>query len=171
MKSHLLGMLAVGFIISGGCSKQGAPGSEVLAADLQDAQPSAPMVACTIRMNFWCIVQADAGISMIDSGEFRIWKISAPESAEEVVTIRESKSCDSSAELRPMRRSQGEDKSVAGDRIHAVELSLDSEGACTLMVQYLAGSTDLAREAAQLANYRLYLCSEDSCRQPLLAIK
>jgi len=171
MRSCLLKLLSIGaFAVVGGV-QQAAIAGGMPASEVQDAQPSAPRVKCTIRMNYWCIVQADAGLNMIDSGDYRIWTMTAPASKREVVTIRESKSCDTPADLRPRRKFEKDERSASGERRHTAELAISSDGACTLRVQYLAGDTELAREAVQLATYRLYLCSDGSCRQLLLKVK
>jgi|GEM_PF-2264046 len=167
MRYGLMGLFGMGALIIGGGTLQTVAGGGVGAT----ARLGAPMVTCTVRMNYWCIVQADAGLSMIDSGKYRIWKMTAPESNREVVTIRESKSCDTPADLRPKRKSEREEQSASGERHHAVEFSISSDGACTLEVQYLAGDTEQAREAMQLAMNRIYLCSSGSCSKSLLRVK
>lgn len=168
MRSGLLGLLSMSVLVVGGGTQQVVAGS---GSDVQAAQPSAPMVTCTVRMNHWCIVQADARLNMTDFGDYRIWKMIAPESKREVVVIRESKSCDTPADLRPRRKSEREEQFGSDERHHTVEFFISSDGACTLKVQYLAGDTEWAREAMQLATNRIYLCSNGSCSQPLLNIR
>lgn len=138
---------------------------------IQRAQPNAPKVICTVRMNFWCIVQADAGLNMAEVGDYRIWNITAPGSQREVVTVRESKSCDSPADLHPRKMYEEDERVRSGDRWHAVGFALSVDDVCTLRVEYLAGETDLALEAKQIAKYRLYLCEDGLCRRPLLDVK
>jgi hypothetical protein len=144
----------------------GTPTSKV-----QRLQSNAPKVICTVRMNFWCIVQADAGLNMVEAGDYRIWKMTAPGSQRAVVTIRENKSCDSPADLRPRKMYEKGERARSGDRRHTVGLAISADGICTLQVEYLSGNTDLALEAKQIAKYRLYLCEDQSCRRPLLDVK
>lgn len=162
MRSWGMGVLC---IIGSGIS-QAAPASDVL-----HAQPSAPRITCTIRMNFWCIVQADASLNMTDLGDYRTWKMMASGSKREAVTIRENKSCDSPAGLRPRKKFEKDERLASGERRHVLELAISADGACTLRVEYIVGDTDLAREALQIAKYRLYLCSDGSCRRPLLDVR
>lgn len=137
----------------------------------QHNQPSAPRITCTIKMNYWCIVQADAGLNMLDLGDYRVWKMSAPGGGREVVIIRESKSCDSLTNLRPKKKLESNDQLASGEFRHEVELTISEDGACTLKIDYVAGNTDSAREAKQLAMNRLYLCDRSVCDRPLLSIK
>ena len=163
--------LAVGalFIVGSSTSLAATPiGAGMLASGAQHVQPGAPMVTCTVRMNFWCIVQADAGLNMTDAGDYRTWKMLASGSKREVVTIRESKNCDSPADLRLRKRVEKETRLASGERQRTVELAVSADGACTLKVEYFVGDSDLAREATQMAKYRLYLCEGGLCRRPLL---
>lgn len=142
----------------------------VSASELQHSQPSAPMVVCTIRMNFWCIVRADASLSMSESGDYRIWRMAQADGKKSVVTIHENKSCDSPADLKPRVTSEKNVQLASGERHRVTEIAMTSDGVCNLKIDYLTGDTDLAREATQMAKYRLYSCSDGSCRKPLLEI-
>lgn len=145
--------------------------TEALTSQVQRTHSNAPKVICTIRTNFWCIVQADAGLNMVEVGDYRIWKMTAPGGKAEVVRVRESKSCDSPADLRPRRMYEKDERARSGDRWHAIGFAITADGACALRVEYLAGDTDFATEAKQIAKYRLYLCEDESCRRPLLDVK
>lgn len=135
------------------------------------APPIAPMVSCTITMKYWCIVQADAGLSMVESGNYRVWKMTAPNNGREIVSVLEDRRCDTIAALEPRRKSEREAQSGdSGEKLHAVELMITSSGACTLTIQYVAGDTDWARQSTRFATYRFYLCNNGSCRLPLLKV-
>lgn len=175
MRGCLVKSLSVGVLclIGGGISQVAVPADVGMSASkVQHAQPSAPRITCTIRMNAWCIAQADAALDMADLGDYRIWKMIAPDSKREVVTIREDKRCDSpDDDLRPRKKFEKDERSASGEDRHTVELAISADGACTLRIEYIVGDTDLAREALQLATYRLYLCSNGSCRRPLLSVR
>ena len=166
-----LGISMVLLLGSGLAEAQERPSADAMVWKIQNASPSAPRVTCNIRMNYWCIVQADATVNMAEAGDYRVWTMTAPDSRREAVTVRESKNCDSPSDLRPRRTHEGDERRASGQRWHAVELALSADGACTLKIEYLAGDSEWAREAQQLANYQLYLCMNGSCRTPLLSIR
>lgn len=140
-------------------------------SEFRRTQTSSPPVSCTVRMNFWCVVQADASLDMTDLGDYRVWEMASSGSKRKTVSVRENKSCDSPAESRPRRKSEKDERLTSGERRHTVELAISADGACALKIEYVIGNTDLAREARQMAKYRLYLCDQGSCRKPLLDVR
>jgi hypothetical protein len=143
--------------------------SEATAASV----PQAPPVSCDITLRYWCIVQADATVNMVDAGGYRTWSITPAGSKTVGVVVRENKLCDSPATYRPRRidESDGVDVSARAGRNHVVNFSLTEGGVCTLRVEYATGRDDWAREAQGIAKYRLFVCSENSCRTSLLSIE
>jgi hypothetical protein len=143
--------------------------AEVIAA----AVPQAPPVSCDITMRYWCIVQADATVNMVDAGGYRTWSITPARSKTVGVVVRENKLCDSPGKYRPRRSDESDvvDVSTRDGRNHVVTFSLTEDGVCTLRVEYATGRDDWAREGQRIAKYRLFVCSENSCRTSLLSIE
>ena len=133
-------------------------------------QQNAPPVVCTVRMNFWCIVQADSGLSMTDHGDYRIWRMSASGGGRHIVSIREDKSCDSPSDVRVRKKYEKDVRMSSGELHHVVGFAISADGVCTLNVDYVVGNSDIAREATQMVNYRIYLCDGSSCRRSLFSV-
>ncbi len=142
-------------------------------AEASPPVPQAPQVTCDITMRYWCIVQADATVNMVDAGGYRTWSITPAGGKRVGVVVRENKLCDSPNKYRARRveESDSVDASTPASHSHIVTFSLTEDGVCTLRVQYASGSDDWAREAERIANYRLFVCSGSSCQTSLLSIK
>ena len=145
--------------------------SDVGARASKSTEPRAPRITCSISMHYWCIVQADATVNMIDSDGYRTWSIKAAGSRAVDVVVRENKLCDSSADYGPRRISESDDATTPERRSHVVTLALTADGVCTVRVEYPIGEDDWARAAQRIAQYQLLVCSEHLCRVPLLSIK
>jgi hypothetical protein len=134
-------------------------------------KPHAPKIICNISMQYWCIVQADSLVNMVDNEGYRTWSVVAAGSKATSVIIRENKLCDSPAEYHPRRISE-KDEITAPERLgHIVTFSLTKDDVCTLSVEYPLGDDDWARHGQQIAKYRLLICNGSSRRVPLLSIK
>ena len=145
--------------------------TDLRASRVPRARAQAPKITCDIRLRYWCIVQADAKINMADEGDDRVWRISATGMRRDEVEVRESKTCDSPSEYQPRKvRERDEGISKIGVR-HVSDFTVTADGACRLTVAYPAGAEDWAREARQIANYRLFFCNDGACRTRVLGVK
>jgi hypothetical protein len=171
---YFLAVLVMASLILPHCSIASAVGlfdGNLHETKVQPAMPQAPRIVCNIKMQYWCVVQADSIVNMVDDGDYRVWSITSVDSKRVGVTVRENKNCDSASEFQPQRRYEGDDTADPKRRRHVVEFLLTADGACKLRVEYPLGSSDWAREAQQIANYRLFICNDNSCRARLLTIK
>lgn len=164
-------LLILNIFLMGGCAQKTVPGTDKAASINGEVNSNAPSVACSIRLNYLCIIQADARLSMVDSNDYRFWKMAAPGNAKNIVTVQESKNCETLTDLHPIISSKSMERSESNDIFHVLDLSIDRNNECHLIVKYLAGDTTLAREALQLAEDRLYFCDKYSCKNSLLKIR
>jgi hypothetical protein len=130
---------------------------------------SAPAVTCTIRMNFWCLVQADAALRMTDSLESRTWSMTDHSRKQVAVIISESKRCDSPGAAHPTRTSDVVVNTQLGV-YRVLRFSLTSDGSCIIKIG-IPASGSAAQEAERLARTRIYLCQGQDCIAALLRIE
>lgn len=170
MRCYRAGFLSLIIFAAGGVVLQAVASDGDVSSGVGPKPTAAPAVTCTVKMNNWCIIQADAGLNMIESGRDRIWRLTAPDSSKELVVIRESKACDTPTDIQPRKNYEREERSSSGEIHNVMEFYITSDKACVLKVKYLAGGTESALEAVQFAKNRIYLCAKGLCNRPLLKV-
>ncbi|MBB5886222.1 MULTISPECIES: hypothetical protein [unclassified Xanthomonas] len=171
LRGRVYKLLILSLFLMGGCTQKTVPGTNKAASIDGEIKSTAPKVACSIKLNYLCIIQADARLSMVDSNGYRFWKMAVPGHVKNVVIIQESKNCETLTDVHPLISRKSMEKSESNDIFHVLDFSIDRNNECHLIVKYLAGDTTLAREALQLAEDRLYFCDKYSCKNSLLKIR
>jgi hypothetical protein len=169
MRKLALSFTALFFMFLIGLDAVRAGNSSTTLRAAKSAAPSAPQVTCGITMQHWCIIAGDGIVNMLDNGNYRTWTIAPSGFKRPSVIVREDNRCDSPDGFH-LKKIRETDYVEAGERRHAVTLSLTGEDTCTVRVEYPSGTDDRAREAQRMAKYWLYACAEASCRIPLLGV-